>query len=129
MKEPLNLLDDGNENTGIESAAFIRNLNKSKKNMAYKYTIKGIRKFNEQKVVERTMALFNTCSSGMTMLKRYNSPLDNEVLAVDDRYRPMSIRGLSSYSLLMNCTQTALPTWISCWVSVSKPVFMSRRNT
>ena len=46
--------------------------------MAYKYTIKGIRRFNEQKVIEFTKMLFKDYADALDVLKRYNSPMDDE---------------------------------------------------
>ena len=47
--------------------------------MAYKYTIKGIRQFNEQKVVEFTKMLFKDYAGELDVTRRYNSPLDVEI--------------------------------------------------
>lgn len=47
--------------------------------MAYKYTIKGIRQFNEQKVVEFTKLLFKDIAGELDVTRRYNSPLDVEI--------------------------------------------------
>lgn len=41
-------------------------------------TIKGIRKFNEQKVIERTLLLFKDNADELDVMRRFNSPMDNE---------------------------------------------------
>lgn len=47
--------------------------------MVYKYTIKGIRQFNEQKAVEFTKMLFKDYAGELDVTRRYNSPLDVEI--------------------------------------------------
>ncbi len=41
-------------------------------------TIKGIRKFNDQKVIERTLLLFKDNADELDVMRRFNSPLDDE---------------------------------------------------
>ncbi len=41
-------------------------------------TIKGIRKFNEQKVIERTLLLFKDNADELDVMIRFNSPMDDE---------------------------------------------------
>lgn len=47
--------------------------------MAYKFTIKGIRRFNEQKVIEFSRILFKKYAHALDVLRRYNSPMDDEM--------------------------------------------------
>ena len=46
--------------------------------MISKFTIKGIRQFYEQKVIERTMLLFKGHADDLCVMRRYDSPKDTE---------------------------------------------------
>ena len=46
--------------------------------MAYKFTIKGIRRFNEEKVVERTLALYRGVEGDPEVKIRYHQETGEE---------------------------------------------------
>lgn len=46
--------------------------------MIQKYTIKGIRRFNDRKVVERTKMMFKNHAGGSDVISRYRCPMDDE---------------------------------------------------
>ena len=46
--------------------------------MAYKFTIKGIRRFNEEKVVERTLALYRGVEGDPEVKIRYHQETGGE---------------------------------------------------
>jgi len=81
--------------------------------MAYKYTIKGIRKFNEHKVVERTRMLFNTCSPGMAVLRKFRSFLDNEMESFTLMAEKASTQGVSIKLLIGGNITVELPWFAS----------------
>ena len=81
--------------------------------MAYKYTIKGIRKFNEQKVVERTEMLFNTCSCCLAVLRRYHITLNNELESFTLMADKVSTQGVNIRQLIGGSIVVELPWFAS----------------
>lgn len=81
--------------------------------MAYKYTIKGIRKFNEQKVVERTEMLFNTCSCCLAVLRRYHITLNNELESFTLMADKVSTQGVNIKQLIGGSIVVELPWFAS----------------
>ena len=80
--------------------------------MAYKYTIKGICKFNEHKVVERMRMLFNTSSPGMAVQRKYRSSFGNEMESFILMAEKASTQGVS-IKLLIGGNITVELSWFA----------------
>ena len=73
--------------------------------MANKFIIKGIRKFNEQKVIENTLMLINKGDDN-EVKRRYNEPTCGEVESYTLMIEGLSTQGITikqMFVLLLNC--------------------------
>ena len=83
--------------------------------MIQKFTIKGIRKFNEQKVIERTMMLFKDHTDNLHVIKRYVTPTDNEVESFTLMAECVSTQGVSVKLRIGETILVELPWLASEW--------------
>ena len=60
-----------------------------------KFSIKGIRKFNEKKVIELTSMIFKDHADKSCFIKRYNTPSDIELESLTLMAKNASTQGVS----------------------------------
>ena len=80
--------------------------------MAYKFFNKGIRKFNEQRVIERTMTFFNNYTNKYDIIKRYATPTDNETEVFSLMVENASTQGVNVKLLIGETIIVELP-WLA----------------
>lgn len=79
--------------------------------MANKFIIKGIRKFNEQKVIENTLMLINKGDDN-EVKRRYNEPTCGEVESYTLMIEGLSTQGITIKQMIGGCVIVELP-WLA----------------
>ena len=79
--------------------------------MANKFTIKGIRKFNEQKVIEKTLMLISK-GDDSEIKRRYNEPTCGEVESYTLMIEGLSTQGITIKEMIGGCVIVELP-WLA----------------
>lgn len=79
--------------------------------MANKYIIKGIRKFNEQKVIENTLMLISKGDDN-EVKRRYNEPSCGEVESYTLMIEGLSTQGITIKQMIGGCVIVELP-WLA----------------
>jgi len=79
--------------------------------MANKFTIKGIRKFNGQKVIEKTLMLISK-GDDSEIKRRYNEPTCGEVESYTLMIEGLSTQGITIKEMIGGCVIVELP-WLA----------------
>lgn len=79
--------------------------------MANKFIIKGIRKFNEQKVIEKTLMLISK-EDDSDVKRRYNEPTCGEVESYTLMIEGLSTQGITIKQMIGGCVIVELP-WLA----------------
>ena len=79
--------------------------------MANKFTIKGIRRFNEQKVIEKTLMLISK-EEDSDIKRRYNEPTCGEVESYTLMIEGLSTQGITIKQMIGGCVIVELP-WLA----------------
>lgn len=79
--------------------------------MANKFIIKGIRKFNEQKVIEKTLILLSR-GDDSEVKRRYNEPTCGELESYTLMIEGLSTQGITIKQMIGGCVIVELP-WLA----------------
>ena len=85
--------------------------------MAYKFTIKGIRKFNEEKVVERTFSLYRGIAGDPEVKIRYNQETGEEKVSYTIMTEKLSTQGVNIKHMVGGNIIIELP-WLASQMDV-----------
>ena len=85
--------------------------------MAYKFTIKGIRKFNEEKVVERTLSLYRGIAGDPEVKIRYNQETGEEKESYTIMTEKVSTQGVNVKHMIGGNIIVELP-WLASKIDV-----------
>lgn len=80
--------------------------------MANKFTVTGIRKFNEEKVIDYTLMLLNNTVREKDVMRRYNEPVNNEVESYSLMIDGLSTQGVTIKRLVGGSIMVELP-WLA----------------
>ena len=80
--------------------------------MANKFTVNGIRKYNEEKVIDCTLTLLNNAVREEDVMRRYNDPVNNEVESYTLMIDGLSTQGVTIKRLVGGSIMVELP-WLA----------------
>ena len=86
--------------------------------MASKFTIKGVRKFNEEKVIDNALALFKGIGDDNDVMRRGNEPVGSEIESYTLMTEGFSTQGITIKQMVGGSIVVELP-WLASEMDVS----------